>query len=283
MAIIVKCNQCGNDVKKSPCHVRPGKNYFCNPKCHATFQKGKNTGESNPNYGNKWTEEKKESFSNLIKSKVNDEYRLNCSKGMKGKTVSEETKKQRKATIIKKYGQWPKPNHTEETRELIGKKSKEKFTQEYRNKMYETMVNRGYWIKKEDLDDYKHYYRLAEWDKTILSHSPLGMQLLNDTGMYNSFGNTKGVVRDHRYSRKSGFLNNVYPEILKHPCNCELILHVDNIRKHHSNKVNSNSLSLNELFDLIENYSGNYEYNTKCLELINLYKQGGRYSKENYL
>ena len=36
-------------------------------------------------------------------------------------------------------------------------------------------------------------------------------KLLKEFGIFNSYSNTKGVVRDHMYSRLSGFKNGVFP------------------------------------------------------------------------
>lgn len=76
-------------------------------------------------------------------------------------------------------------------------------------------------------------------------------------GFFNQKTNTKGFVRDHKFSRKSGFNDLIFPEILRHPCNCSLIIHGDNVRKHHSKSIQSDSIQLSELFDNIYNYKGN--------------------------
>ena len=60
----------------------------------------------------------------------------------------------------------------------------------------------------------------------LLSFQSLNeINLLKQFGMFNIETNTKGVVRDHIYGRKSGFKEKVPPEILRHPANCEIILH----------------------------------------------------------
>ena len=50
---------------------------------------------------------------------------------------------------------------------------------------------------------------------------------------------TIGITRDHIYSRKSGFINGVFPEILRHPANCKLMLNYEN-----SSKSSKNSITL---------------------------------------
>ena len=84
------------------------------------------------------------------------------------------------------------------------------------------MELQGNWIPLNKKSDYEIYYKEANWicgmfdiikDKEQLS-------LLNKFGVFNAFTNTKGVVRDHIYSRHSGFRDGVFPEIMRHPCNC---------------------------------------------------------------
>jgi len=36
------------------------------------------------------------------------------------------------------------------------------------------------------------------------------------------------VSKDHIYSVKDGFINNISPDIIKHPANCQLLKHTDN-------------------------------------------------------
>ena len=38
-------------------------------------------------------------------------------------------------------------------------------------------------------------------------------------------------VRDHIFGRKNGFVLGVFPEIIRHPANCQIITHSDNIKK----------------------------------------------------
>lgn len=83
--------------------------------------------------------------------------------------------------------------HTEETKKLIGKKSSEKFTPEFKLKMRKILEERGYWIPEAQIPKYLKYYRACEWDEGV-----------PNTGDFNR-------VRDHEYSRIDGFTNNVPP------------------------------------------------------------------------
>lgn len=78
---------------------------------------------------------------------------------------------------------------------------------------------------------------------------PNQMKLLEEIGVKSST-NKNGVVRDHIYGRKNGFHNKVFPEILRHPCNCQVITHGENVSKGHRNK------NLEELFRKIKLYDG---------------------------
>lgn len=79
------------------------------------------------------------------------------------------------------------------------------------------------------------------------------LQLIEEHGWYsaaNRGGNMGGVSRDHMYSVKEGFTNDVDPGIIAHPVNCELMRHPDNNRK----KCTS-SISLVELRERIKNFN----------------------------
>lgn len=284
MGIVVKCSNCGSDIEKSPCFIKRCKNLFCGNECRIKFMKGKGRGEDNPNFGKKWDEERKERQSVIIKSKIDEEYRKNCSKGMKGRDVSKETIKKRKKTLLEKYGKEHLGfSHTDETKKIIGEKSRGKFTEEFKLNFYQTMVERGIWTAKEDLDPYKLYREISNWKCNVLNFEIQGKEKIKEIGFYNGKTNKNGLVRDHRFSRKSGFSLGVFPEILRHPVNCELISHGDNIRKKQNKSINEDSLSLEDLFVLIKNFKIDYPEQTLCLEKIKDYGEGKRYEAGPYI
>ena len=61
--------------------------------------------------------------------------------------------------------------------------------------------------------------------------------------------NLNGVSRDHMISIREGFKNNIPPEIISHPANCQLMRHIDNNRKN-----TESSISLSELKESIKNW-----------------------------
>lgn len=272
----IKCVNCDKEYDVTA-------HYYCkldtpNHKCKQCKLKG----EGNPNYGNKWSDEQKDRISEIVKSRVDENYRLNCSKGMKGKTVSNETKVKRKETLIKRYGKLSNTTgHTKESLEIISLKSKNKFNPEYLKKVRKINEERGHWIPLNVKDDYHFYRDLSNWKYQVITENTTGIELLKTEKLYDKKNRNKNsLVRDHMYGRKSGFNNKVFPEILRHPANCQLISHGNNIKKSKSN--NDCVITLEELFDKIYVWE-NYEEQNLCLSLIEKYKIGERYSKENYI
>lgn len=84
------------------------------------------------------------------------------------------------------------------------------------------MESLGKWIPKELKTDYEVYYEESNWKYRMfdLIEDKSQLDMLNQFGVFNSLTNSKGVVRDHIYSRHSGFIQRVFPEIMRHPCNC---------------------------------------------------------------
>jgi hypothetical protein len=141
--------------------------------------------------------------------------------------------------------------HSIESKKLIGIKSKAKFTLVYKKRQRQMFEDMGFWIPLDKLDKYLLYSRQSDWLNPKFSK--------------------RGYVRDHRYSRFSGFKEGVPPIILRHPVNCEIITRSENI-----SKGSKNSITLNKLIKLIKNYSGEYVEQTKCLKAIDNYLEGNR-------
>jgi Mor family transcriptional regulator len=76
--------------------------------------------------------------------------------------------------------------------------------------------------------------------------------LIEQYGWYkakNRGNNLGGVSRDHMYSIKDGYINNIDPKIISHPANCNLIRHPEN-----SKKRSNSSITLEELFKRINEW-----------------------------
>lgn len=145
--------------------------------------------------------------------------------------------------------------HTKESLNKIGIASKNKFTKKYKKKQRKQFELMGIWVPLKELSLYKRYMRLSNWIKEL------------------NIEYSKHLVRDHRYSRYSGFKNKVYPVILRHPVNCEILTRSENIIKR-----SNNSISLNMLFKLIKEYDKEWVEQKECLKMINYYKKGKRFS-----
>lgn len=282
------CSECYNKKWSIKC-VNCGKEYFVTAHYYAQLnhdyhncKQCKLNGEGNPNYGKKWSDTEKETQSKLIKSKINEEYLIKCSKGMKGKIVSEETKLKRRNTLLLMYGRLSNfTGHSETSKSLISIKSKAKFNPEYNKRIRKINEERGVWVPIENKNDYIFYKELSNWDGQVINENTIGVELLTTNKLYDKNNRNKNsLVRDHMHGRKSGFENKVFPEIIKHPANCQLITHSQNIKKSKSN--NDCVITLEELFDRIISWE-NYEDQKKCIYLIELYKQGKRYNKEDYI
>jgi hypothetical protein len=240
-------------------------------------------GLGNPNFEKNWGKEKKEKHSILIKSKVDDDYRKKCSKGMKGKKVSNETKEKKRNTMLEKYGKLSNIHPmTLQTKKLIGEKSKLKFNEEYLKRIRKINEEKGIWIPFEKKDEYKIYRDLSNWKSQVLNENTFGIEKLKNGGLYNKKNRNKNsFVRDHMYGRKNGYMNGVFPEIIRHPANCQIISHSDNIKK--SKKNNDSIISLNELFEKIKNWENYYEEQKVCLTFVKNYELGMRFDLKDYV
>lgn len=252
---------------------------YCSYKCKGVYQKQNLTGKNNPNYGKKWSEEKRKLQSEIVRSKVDDEYRFKAGSANRGKKFSKERIERMHGH--RSFESYSRP-HTKESKEKIGKKSKEKFTKEYNKKYRQKMEEIGKWIPLENKPDYEIYFKESDWIQPMVDDLYKECKdLIESNGFFNAYTNTKGVVRDHAFSRKSGFDLRVFPEILRHIENCQIILHSDNVKKNFSKNIDSDSITLEKLFDKIENTQyTNWEEQEVCLAKIKEYRNGKRWKRK---
>ena len=300
----VKCEYCGKE-KNIPLSVYKSsktKRFFCNKDCKAEWQKGRsiteetrekmraaNSGKNNGNYKDGHTYEKSycscgnekdyrakqcnECYLEIMKSNGKDDFL----KEKRHWSHTEETKAILREKALGYKNHFKGKEHTKKSKKIIGEKSKAKFTKEFKIKFRKTMEDRGYWIPLNKIDDYKFYYRLCEWQEKMFNLQIEGKELIESLGVFNSFKNTSGVVRDHKLSRKEGLRLKIFPEILRHPCNCQLLTQGDN-----SSKRMKSSIELSSLFDLIKNYEYKWKEQEECILLIKKYNKGERYDRELY-
>jgi hypothetical protein len=81
MPIECICMECGNKFKVRPSAIKRGRGKFCSDKCKYAWREKNYIGENNPNYGNRWSDEKKKEFS---------ESRMGENNPFFGGTISEE-------------------------------------------------------------------------------------------------------------------------------------------------------------------------------------------------
>ena len=103
----------------------------------------------------------------------------------------------------------------------------------------------------------RHYRNCCSFKFGIKSFpDEFDFELVKKHGWYspsNKGNNLGGVSRDHMYSVKDGFENNVPPEILSHPANCRLIIHNENVSKHRNSCI-----TLDELKERIALWDNKY-------------------------
>lgn len=243
--------------------------YTCSKICKTLYQ----SGENNPNYGGKsWTEEKRKEQSLIIKSKVDDEYRKKAGSANRGKKFSKERIESMHGHRTKESYSRPMPK---EVKKKVGIASSAKFTDEYKEKQRKKMINNGHWIPDELKSDYQIYFKYADWIKPMWELAD--KEMLKEHGVYNSYNNRKGLVRDHCFSRLEGFELGIFPEILRHPTNCQIITHGNN-----SSKRRKCSKTLEELFRDIEEYACAWDEQVLVLDLITRWKRGERFSAQTY-
>ena len=107
------------------------------------------------------------------------------------------------------------------------------------------------------LTEYKRYYKKCQFDFSLNDYpNEFDFNLIEQFGWYkakNRGDNQNGVSRDHMISIKHGFLHNINSSIIKHPANCKLLRHNDNVRK-----FTKCSISIDQLNDRILEWNKKY-------------------------
>ena len=257
-----------------------GKSTCCSKKCHAINMKSSMIGVNNPNFDKRWSKQRKNKQSKLIKSKITDEFRYKAGTANRGKKFSLE---RIKACHGHRSSESYSRPHSAQSKKIIGEKSRAKWTEEYRIKHRQKMESSGYWIPLQDKSDFEIYYKEADWIERMfdLITDKKQIKLLAKHGVFHNVNNISGVVRDHMLSRKTGFDLGIFPEILRHPSNCQILTARQNISKKKTRYVDADHLTIDELFDKIESYTGNWAEQELCRNLILAYKDGQRYERKN--
>lgn len=241
----------------------------CAKKCYGIYH----SGEHNPNFGKKWSEEKKRLQSEKIKSTVDHVYKYKAGSANRGKKFSAER-------IEAMHGHRDSSSyshpHSDESKRIIGLKSSEKWTDEYKKRQYELGVATNRIIPDDMRTDFEIYQRESHWIKRMWDLVE-GSELVQKLGTFNPNNNTSGCVRDHRISKTDGFKLGLFPEILRHPVNCQIISHSEN-----SSKGEKSSITARELIDNIRTYDKIWDEQSIVLDLINRWESGERFSANEY-
>jgi hypothetical protein len=271
------CSYCNAELKRS----KIAKNVFCNARCKGNWQKENLKGEKNPMFRHEYSDEYKKRRSELTKKQMeNPNQRYLAGTANRGKTFDAERR------LIMSQGMQGHIGvmHTDDTKDIIGKKSSAKFTDEYKERMRKQNYAAGIWIDPLVKNEYKLYCEFANWQQRMFDIVSEGIDKLNAYGVFHMKHNVKGVVRDHMYGRKSGFDNGVFPEILRHPANCQIIQHGDNVSKNFKKKECRDSIiTVDQLFERILTWENYWHEQENCVDLIYRYQHGERYDKIYYI
>lgn len=94
---------------------------------------------------------------------------------------------------------------------------------------------------------YKLYRPLCEFKFEVTEFDEFDLSIIEKYGWYsptNKGNNLGGISRDHIYSIKDGFINNICPDIISHPANCKLMIHNENSKKNSRSDITIDELIL---------------------------------------
>jgi hypothetical protein len=271
--VCFKCDYCGDVVIERIAKFSIRKRFNC-PKVGCVHHAKGHVGESNGMFGKTHTDAVKSILADTAKNtflgkSYDDIYGKEKSDNLKS-LRAEQMSLNRKG--LPSWNSGKTGVYSEETLERIGKGSSEKFTEEYLIKQRETMEERGLWIPLDLKSDYAIYAKLSNWIDSMWPDIDGGVEKLRSIGIFHYKNNPNGVVRDHKVSRRDGLYHGVFPEIIRHPCNCQILTNSEN-----TSKGSKSSISIEELFFLIESYDKDWVEQSVALDKISEYRIGKRY------
>ncbi len=93
---------------------------------------------------------------------------------------------------------------------------------------------------------YQYYRPSSNFDFDInLYKDKFDFSIVKEYGWYspsNKGNNLGGISKDHLFSVKDGFINNVNTDIIKHPANCRLMIHKENNIKNYNSVITLDEL-----------------------------------------
>lgn len=116
--------------------------------------------------------------------------------------------------------------------------------------------------KREHLSEYEKYKRECQFQFGIKNYpQEFDFSLIEKYGWYkpkNHGDNLGGVSRDHIMSVKWGFENKIDPKYIRHPANCQLLIHNDNV-----SKGKKESITVDILLERIRVWDSKYSMGAK--------------------
>ena len=195
------CENCkANFFRKVSVDQKLPKHVYCSVKCKREDKNSyisewtderrislsaKVSGENNPNYGNNWSDSQKQHLSKLKIKLYEDhpEIAYECGKSNRGVKFDQARIDAMRAHRTKEsYQHYP----DEDTRRLIGQKSSEKWTEEFRKKYRGRMEELGHWVKLDEIEPCKLYKKESNWiDSMVEFFSDTELKNLNEYGIFN--------------------------------------------------------------------------------------------------
>lgn len=180
---------------------------------------------------------------------------------MKGRKQTDETKAKISEKIkskIKngeKIGAIKSGSRIEEDRYFKCEQCNKEFNYKRKRKFCSLKCLNDY--KKRNSSERQIYRSNCEFNFSLNDYpDEFDFSLIEQFGWYkakNHGNNLNGVSRDHKFSVNEGFKQNVDPEIIRHPANCQLLRHNDNV-----SKFDKCSITLEELKIEIEYWNRKY-------------------------
>ncbi len=220
----------------------------CSPKCRGVYTKNEGLlrGQNNPNYGNTWTAKQRQNGSEISKERFKDPHmRYMVGSARRGKSFTF-TEEHRRNIGIAQKGR----THSPEARKNIGIASAKKFNDEFKTKFRKTMESAGHWIPESEISDSERYYKESNWIDRMYD-------ILVEENRYDN--DVINPVRDHIVPRCWGYKHNIPVEIMRHPCNCQILSRGQNVKKRFSDKDKNMKVEFEQLLARIINYTGNWK------------------------
>lgn len=250
------CSVCHSEYKyRTP---RANQKYFyCSRTCRATHQSFAQTGANNPNFGKRWSDDAKSAAAARKKQQFaeNPDYAIECGKSNRGVKFTPERiaamHDHRSPDSYKHY-------HNDLIRKIIGEKSKEKWTPDFKAAFRKTMETAGHWIPLAEVPPYKLYCKDANWSQSMIDYfNPHEKLMLQEYGIFGQH-NSKGWVRDHIVPRKWGFEMGIPAFMMRHPANLQFISHAENVKKGFMDRkltINEKTAIIDAMFKRIIDYT----------------------------